>query len=144
MSALASAFSTALGRGEPTPTATMSPSPASTAPSAATHTVPTAEPERQERPERARESVVERPGDARPKPKPAPAVKADGEFVSGPHVERAQRAVSAWIARTGGTSKDVATKVGWSASHIDQLLAGKKKYLPVTVAAALVALERER
>jgi superfamily II DNA or RNA helicase len=136
MSALASAFSTALGRSEPAPTAAVSPSPASTAPSA--------EPERQERPERARESVVERPGDARPKPKPAPAVKADGEFVSGPHVERAQRAVSAWIARTGGTSKDVATKVGWSASHIDQLLAGKKKYLPVTVAAALVALEREK
>lgn len=128
MTGLASAMSSALGRAEPK-----------------------RDEEPQERPERSRETVVEKPTASRAErastegePKPKPAAKSDGEFVSGPMVDRAQKSASAWIARTGSSSRDLAAKIGWNAAHIDQLVSGKKKYIPSTVAAALIALDREK
>jgi hypothetical protein len=127
MSAMASAMSSALGRSEAK-----------------------RDEEPQIRPEKSMETVVEKPvrDRAKPegevKPKAAPVAKADGEFVSGPMVERAQKSASAWMARTGSSAKDLALRVGWSNSHIEQLLAGRKKYIPAGVAAALIALDREK
>ncbi|MFO0556995.1 MAG: DEAD/DEAH box helicase [Polyangiales bacterium] len=129
MSAMASAMAGALGRSEAK-----------------------REEEPQSRPEKTRETVVEKPSVSRERPaksevdsKPkAAAPKADGEFVSGPMVERAQKSATAWMARTGQSSKELAARVGWSGSHVDQLVAGRKKYIPAAVAAALVALDREK
>ncbi len=128
MTGLASAMSSALGRAESK-----------------------RDEEPQVRPERAHETVVEKParearasaeGDA--KPKSSSVAKADGEFVSGPMVDRAQKSASSWIARTGSSTRDLAAKIGWNAAHIDQLITGKKKYIPASVAAALIALDREK
>ncbi len=74
----------------------------------------------------------------------APSLIVDGEFVSGPLVERAQRAVVAYMARSGASAKDVAARIGWNAGHLAQLVGGKKKYIPAAAATALIALEKER
>ncbi|MDP3276053.1 MAG: DEAD/DEAH box helicase [Deltaproteobacteria bacterium] len=66
-----------------------------------------------------------------------------GEFVSGPLVDRAQAVLQKYLAKTESTTKELGPRLHWSASHLDQLLAGRKKYIPSSVAAAIIALERE-
>jgi superfamily II DNA or RNA helicase len=95
--------------------------------------------------------VVETPSRAAD-PTPAPAsVKrvaaaplVEGEFVSGALVERAQASATQYATRTGASAKEIAARIGWNAGHLTQLMAGKKKYIPASAAAALIALDKER
>lgn len=103
-----------------------------------------AEPSAPESPRAERSESVPSKPESESKARPIAPAAGDGEFVSGVVVERAQKSARAWIARHGSSTRELATRVRWNAAHLDQLLAGKKKYIPAAVAAALVALDREK